>query len=93
MRMVYNVQIVQSIVKVGAWRRRAVQPMARTQDVQQRPQGGGGAVLMSDGWRRSARHVQRDEQRTCPNCGEPVTDTDTVCPNCGEPLSGGVHEG
>jgi predicted amidophosphoribosyltransferase len=33
-----------------------------------------------------------DEQRTCPNCGEPVTDTDTVCPNCGEPLSGGVHE-
>jgi predicted amidophosphoribosyltransferase len=34
-----------------------------------------------------------DEQRTCPNCGEPVTDTDTVCPNCGEPLSGGVHEG
>ena len=24
-----------------------------------------------------------DEQRTCPNCGEPVTDTDTVCPNCG----------
>jgi hypothetical protein len=35
--MVYNVQIVQSIVKAGAWRRRAVQPMARTQDVQQRP--------------------------------------------------------
>jgi predicted amidophosphoribosyltransferase len=34
-----------------------------------------------------------DEQRTCPNCGEPVTDTDTICPNCGEPLSGGVHEG
>jgi predicted amidophosphoribosyltransferase len=34
-----------------------------------------------------------DEQRTCPNCGEPVTDTDTVCPNCGESLSGGVHEG
>jgi predicted amidophosphoribosyltransferase len=34
-----------------------------------------------------------DEQRTCPNCGEPVTDTDTLCPNCGEPLSGGVHEG
>ena len=31
-----------------------------------------------------------DEQRTCPNCGEPVTDTDTICPNCGEPLSGGA---
>ena len=30
-----------------------------------------------------------DEQRTCPNCGEPVADTDTVCPNCGETLVGG----
>jgi predicted amidophosphoribosyltransferase len=30
-----------------------------------------------------------DEQRTCPNCGEPVGDTDTVCPNCGESLVGG----
>ena len=33
-----------------------------------------------------------DEQRTCPNCGEPVTDTDTICPNCGEPLSGGAQD-
>lgn len=30
-----------------------------------------------------------EEQRTCPNCGEPVADTDTVCPNCGETLVGG----
>ncbi|HEX2883128.1 MAG TPA: zinc ribbon domain-containing protein [Candidatus Limnocylindria bacterium] len=30
-----------------------------------------------------------DEQRTCPNCGESVSDTDTVCPNCGESLVGG----
>jgi predicted amidophosphoribosyltransferase len=30
-----------------------------------------------------------DEQRTCPNCGEPVADTDTVCPHCGETLVGG----
>jgi predicted RNA-binding Zn-ribbon protein involved in translation (DUF1610 family) len=30
-----------------------------------------------------------DEQRTCPNCGEAVADTDTVCPNCGEALIGG----
>ena len=30
-----------------------------------------------------------EEQRTCPNCGEAVADTDTVCPNCGEPLVGG----
>ena len=29
------------------------------------------------------------EQRTCPNCGEPVADTDTICPNCGETLVGG----
>jgi predicted amidophosphoribosyltransferase len=33
-----------------------------------------------------------NEQRTCPNCGEPITDTDTVCPNCGETLSGGTPE-
>lgn len=33
-----------------------------------------------------------DEQRTCPNCGEPVTDTDTICPSCGEPLSGGAQD-
>jgi hypothetical protein len=30
-----------------------------------------------------------DEERTCPNCGEPVGDTDTVCPHCGETLVGG----
>jgi rubrerythrin len=30
-----------------------------------------------------------DEQRKCPNCGEPVSDTDTVCPSCGESLVGG----
>jgi len=30
-----------------------------------------------------------DEERTCPNCGEPISDTDTVCPSCGEPLVGG----
>jgi predicted amidophosphoribosyltransferase len=30
-----------------------------------------------------------DEKSTCPNCGEPVGDTDTVCPNCGESLVGG----
>lgn len=30
-----------------------------------------------------------DKQRTCPNCGETVSDTDTVCPNCGETLVGG----
>ena len=29
------------------------------------------------------------EQRSCPNCGEPVGDTDTVCPHCGESLVGG----
>ena len=33
-----------------------------------------------------------DEQRTCPNCGEPVTDTDTIGPRCGEPLSGGAQD-
>jgi predicted amidophosphoribosyltransferase len=27
-----------------------------------------------------------EEQRTCPNCGEPVADSDAVCPHCGEPL-------
>ena len=30
-----------------------------------------------------------NEERTCPNCGEPVADTDVVCPNCGEALVGG----
>jgi hypothetical protein len=30
-----------------------------------------------------------DEQRKCPNCGEPIGDTDTVCPHCGESLVGG----
>jgi RNA polymerase subunit RPABC4/transcription elongation factor Spt4 len=30
-----------------------------------------------------------DVQRTCPNCGEIVDETDTVCPNCGESLVGG----
>ncbi len=30
-----------------------------------------------------------DEERTCPNCGEAIGDTDTVCPNCGETLVGG----
>lgn len=30
-----------------------------------------------------------DEERTCPNCGEPISDTDTVCPSCSEPLVGG----
>jgi RNA polymerase subunit RPABC4/transcription elongation factor Spt4 len=30
-----------------------------------------------------------NEERSCPNCGEPVADTDTVCPNCGETLVGG----
>ncbi len=30
-----------------------------------------------------------DEQRSCPNCSEPIGDTDTVCPHCGEPLVGG----
>jgi RNA polymerase subunit RPABC4/transcription elongation factor Spt4 len=29
------------------------------------------------------------EQRTCPECGEPVGDSDVVCPNCGETLVGG----
>jgi predicted RNA-binding Zn-ribbon protein involved in translation (DUF1610 family) len=32
---------------------------------------------------------EADEQRTCPNCGDPIADTDTVCPNCGETLVGG----
>jgi ribosomal protein S27AE len=36
-----------------------------------------------------ADHHRMDEQRTCPNCGEPVADTDTVCPHCGETLVGG----
>ncbi|MFN2419455.1 MAG: zinc ribbon domain-containing protein [Candidatus Limnocylindria bacterium] len=30
-----------------------------------------------------------DEQRSCPNCGEPIGDTDTICPSCGETLVGG----
>ena len=30
-----------------------------------------------------------DEERSCPNCGEPIGDSDTVCPHCGEPLIGG----
>jgi predicted amidophosphoribosyltransferase len=30
-----------------------------------------------------------EEQRTCPNCNEPISDTDTVCPHCGETLVGG----
>jgi predicted amidophosphoribosyltransferase len=30
-----------------------------------------------------------DEERTCPNCGEAIGDTDTICPHCGEPLVGG----
>jgi RNA polymerase subunit RPABC4/transcription elongation factor Spt4 len=30
-----------------------------------------------------------DEERTCPNCGELIADTDTVCPSCGEALVGG----
>ena len=33
--------------------------------------------------------AETDEQRTCPNCGEPVAYSDTVCPNCGETLVGG----
>lgn len=36
-----------------------------------------------------ATSVGMDEQRMCPNCGDPVADTDTVCPNCGESLVGG----
>jgi predicted amidophosphoribosyltransferase len=35
-------------------------------------------------------HRMRDEHVTCPNCGEPVADSDTVCPNCGESLTGGL---
>jgi RNA polymerase subunit RPABC4/transcription elongation factor Spt4 len=30
-----------------------------------------------------------EEQRSCPNCNEPIADTDTVCPHCGETLVGG----
>ncbi|MGH2428075.1 MAG: zinc ribbon domain-containing protein [Candidatus Limnocylindria bacterium] len=30
-----------------------------------------------------------DEQRQCPECGEPITDSDTVCPHCGASLVGG----
>jgi RNA polymerase subunit RPABC4/transcription elongation factor Spt4 len=30
-----------------------------------------------------------DEERSCPNCGQPIADTDTVCPHCGETLVGG----
>jgi predicted amidophosphoribosyltransferase len=29
------------------------------------------------------------DDRTCPNCGGSIGDTDTVCPHCGEPLVGG----
>jgi hypothetical protein len=36
-----------------------------------------------------AVEMDMDEQRVCPNCGEPVGDTDTVCPHCGETLVGG----
>jgi predicted amidophosphoribosyltransferase len=29
------------------------------------------------------------EQRTCPECQEPIGDTDTICPHCGATLVGG----
>ena len=29
------------------------------------------------------------DDRTCPNCGGSIDDTETVCPQCGEPLVGG----
>jgi RNA polymerase subunit RPABC4/transcription elongation factor Spt4 len=29
------------------------------------------------------------EERSCPHCGQPVSDEDTICPHCGEPLVGG----
>ena len=29
------------------------------------------------------------EQDRCPECGEPIGDTDTICPNCGASLVGG----
>jgi len=31
----------------------------------------------------------RMEQRVCPNCKEPIRDSDVVCPHCGETLVGG----
>jgi hypothetical protein len=41
----------------------------------------------------AAGHVQvsaaMDEQKQCPNCGEPIGDSDVVCPHCGETLVGG----
>jgi hypothetical protein len=30
-----------------------------------------------------------DELRKCPECGEPIADSDVVCPHCGETLVGG----
>ena len=27
--------------------------------------------------------------RTCPNCGGTVDETDVICPHCGETLAGG----
>lgn len=47
----------------------------------------GGAMAERQGQRD--RGVLMEEQRTCPNCGEPIGDTDTVCTHCGEPLVGG----
>lgn len=38
---------------------------------------------------RHAGAGSMEEQRTCPHCHEPITDSDPICPHCGEPLTGG----
>ena len=38
---------------------------------------------------RDANGCTMAEERTCPNCGGAIGDTDTVCPHCDEPLVGG----
>ena len=44
------------------------------------------AYALSDGMPGPMNSV---DERACPHCGEPITDTDTVCPHCGESLVGG----